>query len=47
MAVDVVLWFILAAMAAWICCGCILTHPERKRAKSYDGGADRSLDRAA
>ena len=47
MAVDVVLWFILAAMAAWICCGCILTLPDRKQVKSYDGSADRKLDRAA
>jgi hypothetical protein len=47
MAVDVVLWFILAGMAAWIICGCVLTTPRNKRAKPYDDALEQRFNRAA
>ena len=47
MAVDVVLWFILAGMAAWIICGCVLTAPRKKRAKPHDAALEQRFDRAA
>ncbi|MGC1778697.1 MAG: hypothetical protein WBB34_12165 [Xanthobacteraceae bacterium] len=47
MAVDVVLWFILAAAIAFIGCGCMLTAPKRKAAKTSEAGFEPKLDRAA
>lgn len=47
MAVDVMLWFILAGMAAWIVCGCVFTAPRRKQASSRDNTIERTFDRAA
>jgi len=47
MAVDVVLWFILAAMAGWIWLGCIFTAPRRTPAKTAEQDSALKLDRAA
>lgn len=48
MAVDVVLWFILAAIVGWIWCGCHFTAPQRQPSKIPDsGGIEHKLDRAA
>ena len=47
MAVDVVLWFILAAAIALIYCGCVLTAPHRRPKKIPDSGFGQNLDRAA
>ena len=47
MAVDVVLWFILAAAIAWIWCGCKFTAPQHKAAKPSEASYEPELDRAA
>ncbi|HUI13056.1 MAG TPA: hypothetical protein VL048_06260 [Xanthobacteraceae bacterium] len=48
MAVDVVLWFILAAMIALVWCGCLCTAPERRRhARLRHDPLEREFDRAA
>jgi hypothetical protein len=47
MAVDVVLWFILAVTMGFLFCGCICTAPGKKAAKLHDGTPDRKFDRAA
>jgi hypothetical protein len=47
MAVDVVLWFILAAAVAWIYCGCIFTAREKTQARLRDERLERQFDRAA
>jgi len=47
MAVDVMLWLILAGMAAWIVCGCVFTAPRRKQASRRDDTGERMFDRAA
>lgn len=47
MAVDVVLWFILAAMVAWIYCGCVFTAPEKRQAKLEHHSFQQKFDRAA
>jgi len=47
MAVDVVLWFILAAMIALVWCGCKFTAPGRKSTKAADGALEQRFDRAA
>jgi hypothetical protein len=47
MAVDVVLWFILATAIAWIWCGCVFTARERRPTKIPDSGFEQRLDRAA
>jgi len=47
MAVDVVLWFILAAAIAWIWCGCHFTAPRRRPSKIPDSGFEQKFDRAA
>jgi len=47
MAVDVVLWFILAGMVALIACGCAYTAPRKKSARLDDGALGREFDRAA
>jgi hypothetical protein len=47
MAVDVVLWFILAAMAVWVTCGCVCTARPQKSAAPSDGALDQTFDRAA
>jgi hypothetical protein len=48
MAVDVVLWFILAAMIAWMWCGCVLTSPRKRRqARQHHHPLERTFDRAA
>jgi hypothetical protein len=47
MAVDVVLWFILAAMIGLVCCGCLMTLPRRRVEKIPDSGFAQKLDRAA
>jgi hypothetical protein len=47
MAVDVVLWFILAAMVACVYCGCIFTAPRQRPAKLRRDPHEHRLDRAA
>ncbi len=47
MAVDVVLWFIFAAMVAWICCGCVFTAPAKRQAKLQHEPLEQKFDRAA
>lgn len=47
MAVDVVLWFILAAAVTWIYCGCVLTVPGKRQAKLRHDPLERKFDRAA
>lgn len=47
MAVDVVLWFILAAAIILIWCGCKFTAPPRKVTKLPEAGYEPKLDRAA
>ena len=47
MAVDVVLWFILAGMIAWVYCGCVLTAPRRRPGKIAESGFEQKYDRAA
>lgn len=47
MAVDVVLWFILAAGVAWIYCGCVFTAPRKRRARLHHDPLERNFDRAA
>jgi hypothetical protein len=47
MAVDAVLWFILALMIGLIYGGCALTAQERKPAEPQQGPFDQRLDRAA
>ncbi len=47
MAVDVVLWFILAAAIAWIWCGCVFTAPDRRSSKIPDSAFEQKFDRAA
>jgi hypothetical protein len=47
MAVDVVLWFILAAMVAWIYCGCVLTAPGKRQARLRHDPLEQKFDRAA
>jgi hypothetical protein len=47
MAVDVVLWFILAAAIAWIWCGCHFTAPARRPRKIADDGIEQKFERAA
>jgi len=47
MAVDVVLWFILAAMIAFVCCGCVLTARGKRPAQLEDGAMEQKFDRAA
>ena len=47
MAVDAVLWFILAGMAALIFCGCVFTAPHKKQASLHDDTLERTFDRAA
>lgn len=47
MAVDVMLWFILAAMIALISCGCVATAPGRRSARIQDGAVEQRFDRAA
>lgn len=44
MAVDVVLWFILATAVAWIWCGCHFTAPARRPHKVADDGADDGIE---
>ena len=51
MAVDAVLWLILAAMIAWIACGCVLTARAKKLTAEEpiyvrDAGFDRGIARA-
>ncbi len=46
MAVDVVLWFILATAVALIYCGCVYTAPEKRRGARHDP-VEQRLDRAA
>jgi hypothetical protein len=41
MAVDVVLWFLIAAGIAFISCGCIYTAPANTRVKVRDARNDR------
>jgi len=47
MAVDVVLWFILAGMVALIFCSSVFTAPRKKQASLHDDTLDRTFDRAA
>ena len=47
MAVDVVLWFILAAMVAWIYCGCVFTAPGKRQASLRHAPLEQKFDRAA
>jgi hypothetical protein len=47
MAVDVVLWFILAAMVAWIFCGCVFTAPGKRQVKLQHRPLEQKFDRAA
>lgn len=47
MAVDAVLWFIVAAIAGLLCCGCVYTAPRRKPLRRNDGPIDDTADRAA
>jgi hypothetical protein len=47
MAVDVVLWLILAAMVAWIFCGCVFTAPPKRQAKLEQDSFEQKFDRAA
>jgi hypothetical protein len=47
MAVDVVLWFILAAMVAWIYCGCVCTAPRKRHARLRHEALEQKFDRAA
>ncbi len=47
MAVDVVLWFILAVTIGFLFCGCIGTAPGKKAVRLHDGTLDRKFDRAA
>lgn len=47
MAVDVVLWFILAFMIAWIGFGCHMTAPARRQRKIPDSDIEQRFDRAA
>jgi hypothetical protein len=46
MAVDVVLWFILAAMVAWMFCGCVFTAPPKRQAKLEHDSFEQKFDRA-
>jgi len=50
MAVDAVLWLILAAMVGLICCGCVFTarakKPRDRGDKKFAHG-ERNIDRAA
>ncbi len=47
MAVDAVLWLILAAMAAWIFCGCVYTARPKPPPDLADAKFDDEIDRAA
>ncbi|HYA04383.1 MAG TPA: hypothetical protein VEF90_00705 [Xanthobacteraceae bacterium] len=50
MAVDAVLWLILAAMVGLICCGCVFTARAKKPRDLGDkkfAPAEREIDRAA
>ncbi|MFY9692735.1 MAG: hypothetical protein WBF24_05225 [Xanthobacteraceae bacterium] len=47
MAVDVVLWFIVAAMVACVYFGCVFTAPRQRQAKLRHDPLERRLDRAA
>lgn len=47
MAVDVILWFILAVALGLLYCGCINTAPGSKPAKPRHNAPERSFDRAA
>jgi hypothetical protein len=53
MTVDVALWLILAAMIAWVFCGCVCTAGNRKAAQAQGGTGERGaardyqVDRAA
>ena len=47
MAVDVVLWFILAGTVAFIYCGCICTAGTKKPMNVHDGTFAHTIDRAA
>lgn len=47
MAVDIVLWFILAVAIAWVWCGCLMTAPRRRAEKIPDSGFAHKFDRAA
>jgi hypothetical protein len=47
MAVDAVLWADLAAIFAFISCGCILTARRARRRELAKAGFDREFDRAA
>ncbi len=47
MAVDVVLWFILAVTVGFLCCGCIVTARGGKPSKLNDGALEQKFDRAA
>ncbi len=47
MAVDVVLWFILAAMVALIYCGCVHTVPGKRRARLHHDQLEQKFNRAA
>jgi hypothetical protein len=47
MAVDVVLWFILAAAVAWIYCGCVCTARGKRQARLRHDPLEHKFDRAA
>jgi hypothetical protein len=47
MAVDVVLWFIVAAVAGLLCCGCICTAARREPLRRNDGPIEHTADGAA
>jgi hypothetical protein len=47
MDVDVVLWFIFAAIAALLYCGCIYTAPRQKPLRRDDGPIEGTADRTA
>jgi hypothetical protein len=47
MAVDVGLWFLLAATVAFIYCGCMLTAGKKKPLKLHGGTFDHNVDQAA
>jgi hypothetical protein len=47
MAVDTVLWFLLAGMIAFIGCGCIYTAGRNEPAKLPDDPFDYNVERAA
>jgi len=47
MAVDAVLWLDLAAIIAFISCGCVVTMRRFKPGEFSEGGFGREFDRAA